>query len=251
MSAATTLHENTSGDEPVQPYRTTSTRSATHHPPDLSFPYLTTSTSHAVQTKEYRTETREGYIAGNATDTSNYARHLTPPGSPLSRPNTISPSVSDVVLHDLESGDLKGKKLVTWKEGDVENPRNWSNAYRWCECSPANSHLPHQTCIAWRLVGQGLVADCSHHGRRVNRGHPSRLLVCRRHGRLQRPRGAFRRVGRSHRVDCVAHGLRVRVSNAVQRTSHHSPRTAQPYLIPTRPSFLRPPTSLVACQMCV
>ena len=124
-STATTLHENISGEEAHQPLP--ASPSGQHHPPDLAFPYLTTSTSHHVRTREYRTETKGGYIDG-ATE-----QNLTPPGSPLSRPATITASVSDVVLHDMESGDLKGKKLVTWTENDPQNPRNWSNTYRWCE----------------------------------------------------------------------------------------------------------------------
>lgn len=131
ISRTTTLHDN-QADVP----------SDQHHPPDISFPYLTSTPSRLAE-REYREETSEGFIMEN---------DLTPPGSPLSRPATITPSISDVVLHDLEKGKSK-KKLVTFTEGDTENPRNWSKTFRWCEClvhSLLSAHIRHHCCSRHR-----------------------------------------------------------------------------------------------------
>jgi hypothetical protein len=41
------------------------------------------------------------------------------------------------VLKDEEKAQtLKEVELVTWKENDPEDPRQWSKAYRWCKCHP-------------------------------------------------------------------------------------------------------------------
>ncbi|WVQ94617.1 hypothetical protein IAU59_001697 [Kwoniella sp. CBS 9459] len=99
----------------------TTTSGSRRHAPDLAFPYLTTDISRGGITDEYRTETREGYIPMDDPDSG-----LRPVQSRLSTLHG-----DRFVLHDKEKGGLGEKKLVTWKEADPENPRNWSALYRW------------------------------------------------------------------------------------------------------------------------
>ncbi|KIY37113.1 membrane transporter [Cryptococcus gattii E566] len=89
--------------------------------PDLAFPYLTTDTSRGGLTQEYRVETRAGFISADDVD-----RGLRPMRS---RATTIHGD--RFVLHNREKGGMGDKKLVTFLEGDPQNPRNWSKLYRW------------------------------------------------------------------------------------------------------------------------
>lgn len=97
---------------------TTASRRA---PPDLAFPYLTTDMSRGGITQEYRIETREGFIPANDAEYG-----LQPMRS---RATTIHGD--RFVLHDKEKGGMGEKKLVTFQEGDPQNPRNWSKSRRW------------------------------------------------------------------------------------------------------------------------
>ncbi|KAH9939282.1 MFS general substrate transporter [Epithele typhae] len=89
-----------------------------HHDerPDLSFPFSTTDTGRAGYTNEYRAVSAEGYIPADLA--------LRPVPSRVYR--------TPQVLADPEKArSLKHMKLVTWKEDDPEDPRNWSSTYRW------------------------------------------------------------------------------------------------------------------------
>ncbi|OBZ70128.1 hypothetical protein A0H81_09818 [Grifola frondosa] len=84
--------------------------------PDLSFPFDTTDTERGGFTNEYRTVSRTGFIPADLS--------LHPIPSHVSRIPTA--------LQDPEkAAALRETKLVTWKEEDPEDPRNWSNLYRW------------------------------------------------------------------------------------------------------------------------
>ena len=92
---------------------------AAHDParPDLSFPFATTDTELGGFTDEYRTTSKTGYITADLA--------LRPVPSHIHR--------LPAVLADPEKAlRLKQVKLVTWLENDPEDPRNWSNAYKWC-----------------------------------------------------------------------------------------------------------------------
>ncbi|WWC90273.1 uncharacterized protein L201_005206 [Kwoniella dendrophila CBS 6074] len=98
------------------------------HAPDLSFPYITTDIDRGGITDEYRTETKKGFISLD--DPENGLKPI------QSRLSTLHGD--KFALHnnkgkkDEEKGEsLDKKKLVTWLENDPQNPRNWSNAYRW------------------------------------------------------------------------------------------------------------------------
>ncbi|KAJ7735133.1 MFS general substrate transporter [Mycena maculata] len=84
--------------------------------PDLSFPFQTTDTTEGGFTDEYRVSTKSGFID---------ARHALHPV--LSRV-----AETPHALSDLEKAEkLTKTKLVTWKENDPEDPRNWSALWRW------------------------------------------------------------------------------------------------------------------------
>lgn len=93
---------------------------AHHDPnsPDLSFPFATTNLEEGGMTDEYRLISSTGLISA---DTA-----LRPIPSHLSQPPGA--------LRDPEKAKhLKDVKLVTWLENDPEDPRNYSNAYKWCK----------------------------------------------------------------------------------------------------------------------
>ncbi|TFK91081.1 MFS general substrate transporter [Polyporus arcularius HHB13444] len=91
---------------------------ASHDPdrPDLSFPFTTTDTERGGFTDEYRTTTKTGYITADLA--------LRPVPSHLHR-------LPHVLADPEKALRLKQVKLVTWLENDPEDPRNWSNAYKW------------------------------------------------------------------------------------------------------------------------
>ncbi|KAF7301058.1 MFS general substrate transporter [Mycena indigotica] len=84
--------------------------------PDLSFPFQTTNIFEGGITDEYRTSTRTGFVD---------ARHAL---HPVPSRGAAPPHV----LLDPEKADQLGRVLlVTWKEDDKDDPRNWSPVWRW------------------------------------------------------------------------------------------------------------------------
>ncbi|EPS98981.1 hypothetical protein FOMPIDRAFT_1125239 [Fomitopsis schrenkii] len=84
--------------------------------PDVSFPFITTDINRGGLTNEYRAYTTDGYVS---------ADHALRP---------IPTHVSDIPgdLKDPEkAARLRDVKLVTWLPDDPEDPRNWSNSYKW------------------------------------------------------------------------------------------------------------------------
>lgn len=98
------------------------TRTRTHEShddrrPDISFPFETTNVAAGGLTDEYRAVTKTGYLPGDLA--------LRPVPSHVYR-------LPQALADPEKARALKEMKLVTWKEDDLEDPRNWSNAYRWC-----------------------------------------------------------------------------------------------------------------------
>lgn len=85
---------------------------------DLSFPFETTDLERGGMTDEYRIVSRLGMIPADEA--------LRPIPSRLYRIPTALRR---------EKGILRETQLVTWRENDPEDPRNWSNSYRWCRSS--------------------------------------------------------------------------------------------------------------------
>ncbi|WWD22602.1 hypothetical protein CI109_107095 [Kwoniella shandongensis] len=108
-------------NSPINPLERTTSSASHRHVPDLAFPYITTDTTRGGITDEYRTETAEGYISVDDPDTG-----LRPMRS---RASTLHGD--RFVLHDKEKGGMGNMKLVTFRENDPENPRNWSKFKRW------------------------------------------------------------------------------------------------------------------------
>ena len=114
-------------------------RSHDENLPDISFPFITTDINRGGLTNEYRAFTREGYVS---------ADHALRP---------IPTHVSDIPgdLKDPEkAARLRDMKLVTWLPDDPEDPRNWSNMYKWCMyCLPdrRSSHSDN-LCRSYRCV---------------------------------------------------------------------------------------------------
>ncbi|KAI0075274.1 MFS general substrate transporter [Panus rudis PR-1116 ss-1] len=92
---------------------------APHHDPnlpDLSFPFETTNLDEGGYTDEYRVVSATGLIPAD--------KALRPIPSHVSQPPTA--------LRDPEKAQrLKEVKLVTFLENDPEDPRNYSNLYKW------------------------------------------------------------------------------------------------------------------------
>lgn len=91
---------------------------------DLSFPSQTTNVQYAGFTDEYRKVTHDGLIPADLAlrPIPTHVTHV---------PAALGDSEKAVKLHDVQ--------LVTWKEDDPEDPRQWSAAYRWCS-------LPSSPC---------------------------------------------------------------------------------------------------------
>lgn len=99
--------------------RQTSDASLIHPAADLSFPYTTTNIPAGGITDEYHKVTHTG---------------LVPIGSALHPVESRAIPLSKFWSNDPEKARrLKDVQLVTWKEDDPENPRNWSAGYRWCK----------------------------------------------------------------------------------------------------------------------
>jgi len=95
-------------------------RSHDENQPDISFPYITTDINRGGLTNEYRGVAKEGFVQAD--------QALRP----------IPTHASDVpqALRDPEkAAQLRDMKLVTWLPDDPEDPRNWSNLYKWCKYS--------------------------------------------------------------------------------------------------------------------
>lgn len=120
-------------DDTYEPTRTTSPGSPviiskphpapSHDPrrPDISFPFETTNIREGGLTDEYRVTSPTGYIAAD---------------SNALRPVPTHVSEAPKALKDPEkAAQLEKVKLVTWLENDPEDPRNWSNLYKWCKSS--------------------------------------------------------------------------------------------------------------------
>ncbi|KAJ7683570.1 MFS general substrate transporter [Mycena rosella] len=107
-SATSTLHDH--GLDRI-PSKTHDDRAG-----DLSFPSQTTDTSAGGVTDEYRVSTKSGFM-----DTA-HALHPV-----LSRVAEISSALADPE----KAERLTKIQLVTWKENDPEDPRNWSSLWRW------------------------------------------------------------------------------------------------------------------------
>lgn len=95
-----------------------------HHDPtraDLSYPFETSQINPVGHISEYRATSPTGLIP---------ERILEPIASRTSA-LTRTRTVTDVEKGG-KTGESKGFQFVTWKEDDPEDPRNWSNLYRWC-----------------------------------------------------------------------------------------------------------------------
>lgn len=85
---------------------------------DLSFPFATTNTAEGGLTDEYRFTSPTGFVAAGE----------------VLRPVPSHIPQSPRVLQDPEKAKrLRDVKLVTFLENDPEDPRNFSNAYKWCK----------------------------------------------------------------------------------------------------------------------
>jgi hypothetical protein len=100
---------------------TSTLHKSSDHPPthnseraDLSFREQTTNVQYAGFTDEYRDNTRVGVIPAD---------------------QALKAVLSPVLKDAKKAMTLKNVELVTWKEQDPEDPRQWSNSYRWCESS--------------------------------------------------------------------------------------------------------------------
>ncbi|KAI0694403.1 MFS general substrate transporter [Cerioporus squamosus] len=99
----------------------TLTRTRTHEShddgrPDISFPFGTTDMNRGGFTDEYRAVTDTGFLPADLA--------LRPVPSHVYR-------LPQALADPEKARELKQMKLVTWKDGDAEDPRNWSNLYRW------------------------------------------------------------------------------------------------------------------------
>ncbi|EMD38027.1 hypothetical protein CERSUDRAFT_113138 [Gelatoporia subvermispora B] len=94
------------------------TLSKTHdaNRPDISFPFETTNIAEGGLTNEYRAVTDAGYVSA---DTA-----LRPVPSRL-------PQTPQAFRDPEKAQTIKDVKFVTWLKDDPEDPRNWSNLYRW------------------------------------------------------------------------------------------------------------------------
>lgn len=102
----------------------TLTRTRTHEShnearPDISFPFGTTDLNRGGFTDEYRAVSDTGFLPADLA--------LRPVPSHVYR-------LPQALADPEKARELRQMKLVTWKEGDPEDPRNWSNLYRWCTC---------------------------------------------------------------------------------------------------------------------
>ncbi len=127
------MHEHDHGHARTQPHITfpdgvgrdrdlTLTRTRTHEShdegrPDISFPFGTTDTNRGGFTNEYRAVSHTGFLPADLA--------LRPVPSHVYR-------LPQALADPEKARELKQMKLVTWKEGDPEDPRNWSALYRWC-----------------------------------------------------------------------------------------------------------------------
>lgn len=91
---------------------------------DLSYPFETTNINPVGHISEYRARSPTGLIP---------ERYLEPIASRTSA-QTHTRTVTDVEKGG-KTKESKGFQFVTWKVDDPEDPRNWSDLYRWCTSS--------------------------------------------------------------------------------------------------------------------
>lgn len=98
-------------------------RAPTHDPnrPDISFPFGTTNIQEGGITDEYRVTSKTGYIAADSNALHPVPTHVSQAPHALKDPE--------------KAAELEKVKLVTWLDNDPEDPRNWSNTYKWCRHS--------------------------------------------------------------------------------------------------------------------
>lgn len=92
---------------------------------DLSYPYETDTINPVGRINEYRATSPTGLAPAE--------RFLKPIASRTTA-HTHTQTVTDVEKGE-KGKDAKGWQFVTWKENDPEDPRTWSNLYRWCTSS--------------------------------------------------------------------------------------------------------------------
>ena len=153
------------GTNQVPDQRLTLTRTRSHQShdetrPDLSFPFSTTDRERGGYTNEYRAVSDTGYVPADLA--------LRPVPSRVYR-------LPQALADPEKAAALKQMKLVTWKEDDPEDPRNWSTTYRWCTFRPNECYL---ACV--------LIDSHRHHRRVRHRCRASRICECSHHRRLWR-----------------------------------------------------------------
>ncbi|KAI0060497.1 MFS general substrate transporter [Artomyces pyxidatus] len=87
--------------------------------PDLSFPFSTIDVERAGITDEYREVNKAGTVP--------LSKELSRARSRIASPRPVPKLLSDPE----KASNLKDVQLVVWKPDDPEDPRNWSNLYRW------------------------------------------------------------------------------------------------------------------------
>lgn len=112
-----TFTDSTQGTHGLALTRTRTHDSHNDNRPDLSFPFATTDLNRGGFTDEYRAVSESGFMPADLA--------LRPVPSHVYR-------LPQALADPEKARELKQMKLVTWKEADPEDPRNWSNAYRWC-----------------------------------------------------------------------------------------------------------------------
>lgn len=96
---------------------------------EQTFPQLTQAGSH---TDAYLEETRTGLVLAQEAEATPPAHIRSPSQSTLVSASFSHHGPSDPEKRVKES-DVK---LVTWLEGDPENPRNWGTGKKWCVDPP-------------------------------------------------------------------------------------------------------------------
>lgn len=96
---------------------------------DLSYPQITTQPGLPESAfHEYRERTSTGIVSGEE-----LARRVTTRQSQAEARATRTTSQHQNISEDIEAAALEKFKFVTFKEDDREDPRQWSNAYKWCK----------------------------------------------------------------------------------------------------------------------
>ena len=113
-----TARHDSDNTQPTNSLEKTLSKTHDSRRPDISFPYETTDINRGGLTDEYRAVTEAGFV----------------PADTALRPIPSRLPQTPQALRDPEKAQtIKDVKFVTWKPDDPEDPRNWSNTYRWCE----------------------------------------------------------------------------------------------------------------------